>query len=486
MRDRTGLTLAFAAFASPMGYLLSNSVGDPSLVRLLAIALLMLGVGVTTTTLLTVVAATRRHVGSSVAIGILIFTYFGLLEPLVPSDSPLKFLVLGVLVSAACALATFLLLNRWAVLYELVFWGLAAIVIVPLVILAFRAPAARATVAPGVPDVVVIFVDGYAGSETLHEIFGYDNEPFIGAITELGFDVVPDARASYSMTYASLASILEMEYVVESGPLSDPILRPRVYGLMQGDNAFVSTMVAAGYRYTHVESGWGGTRCGPAASRCIAAPFLEETVWSFVQRTALGPMMRVWFGHSFLVDALDRLAVLETLSMDPTVAELVVAHILLPHPPLLLDTSCQLSYEPHLAFMSGGHPDDSVDLAMKRRLAYLSQLECLNHRLLRVLKNPSFAESVVVVMGDHGSDSQGQLVIPTAHWTDSMVSERMETILAVRGCGVGTLPETSIDTLGFVRRCVLGSSHEALPERRFLVPVAANHPEDNVIEVSTP
>jgi hypothetical protein len=172
--------------------------------------------------------------------------------------------------------------------------------------------------------------------------------------------------------------------------------------------------------------------------------------------------------------------------MDPTVAELVVAHILLPHPPLLLDTSCQLSYEPNLAFMSGGHPDDSVDLAMKRHLAYLSQLECLNHRLLRVLKNPSFAESVVVVMGDHGSDSQGQLVIPTAHWTDSMVSERMNTILAVRGCGVGTLPETSIDTLGFVRHCVLGSSHEALPERRFLVPVAANHPEDSVIEVSTP
>ena len=485
MRERSGATVAFAAFASAAGLLQANWVGAPSLIRLLVICLLLVGVGVTVTSLLSAVAS-RRGVSAGVAVGILVFTYFGFLEPLVPSYSPLEFLVLGVLFSVACALTTVSLVTRWAVLSNAIFWAVAAMVIMPLVLLAFRARPAGATMATGLPDVVVVFVDGYAGSETLNEIFGYTNKPFISALRRLRFDVVSDARASYSMTYASLAGVLEMRYVVEAGPLSDQTLRPGVYRLMQGDNSFVSSMADAGYRYIHVESGWGGTRCGSAPDHCIAAPFLEETVWSYSQRTALGPMMRVWYGHAFLVDGLDRLEALGKLEMDPTVPELVVAHILLPHPPLLLDSSCDHSYEPNLAFMIGGHPNDAVELKAMRRSAYLEQLECVNSRLLEVLEGSEFEESVVVIMGDHGSDSQGQLVTPVANWTDSMIKERMSTITAIRGCGDGATPETTINTLRFVQHCVFGSPYEALRERRFLVPVAANHPEDNVIEISVP
>lgn len=37
------------------------------------------------------------------------------------------------------------------------------------------------------------------------------------------------------------------------------------------------------------------------------------------------------------------------------------------------------------------------------------------------------------MMGDHGSSVLGQLELPPQQWTEAMVSERMRTMVAVRG-----------------------------------------------------
>jgi hypothetical protein len=316
---------------------------------------------------------------------------------------------------------------------------------------------AVARAVPRQRDVVVLFLDGYAGDDSLQELYEFDNSSFVSQLERKGFDVMPDAKASYSMTYASVASILDMDFAVEAGFAPDRELRPTLYRLMQGDNAFVESARSLGYEYIHVESGWGGTSCGPAVDTCIRAPFLEDTTWTFLQRTFVGPLMPIWFGHSFAHDALDRVDKLNDLRLDDQVSELVVAHLLIPHPPLFLDGA--------------------------RLEAYTDQISCVNRAVLETVGNPGIDGAIVALVGDHGTDAQGQLVTQVSEWDDSMISERMHTFMAVRGCD-GDMPSSNINILRFVSSCAFDQPLEMLPARQFLVPVTENHPADSIIEVS--
>ena len=54
---------------------------------------------------------------------------------------------------------------------------------------------------------VVILLDGYPRSDTLAQM-GFDNEPFVGALEQRGFDHYPDAVSAFSYTHTTLLSML--------------------------------------------------------------------------------------------------------------------------------------------------------------------------------------------------------------------------------------------------------------------------------------
>ena len=63
------------------------------------------------------------------------------------------------------------------------------------------------------PDVYSLVMDRYANAQTLADIYGYDNGPFMDALRERGFYVAEDAWANYLKTALSITSALNMEFL---------------------------------------------------------------------------------------------------------------------------------------------------------------------------------------------------------------------------------------------------------------------------------
>lgn len=63
------------------------------------------------------------------------------------------------------------------------------------------------------PDIYYIILDGYASSGTLKEIYNYDNHEFTDFLTNKGFYIPYESRSNYAVTFLSLASSLNMEYI---------------------------------------------------------------------------------------------------------------------------------------------------------------------------------------------------------------------------------------------------------------------------------
>ena len=64
------------------------------------------------------------------------------------------------------------------------------------------------------PDVYFIVLDGYARQDVLARYYGYDNAPFLDALSRRGFRRFPTAGSTnYTWTFLSLASTLNMRYL---------------------------------------------------------------------------------------------------------------------------------------------------------------------------------------------------------------------------------------------------------------------------------
>ena len=140
----------------------------------------------------------------------------------------------------------------------LIAWFLSAEVEIPI--------PAEDPVIPGINgdgvDIYVFVVDGYGRSDVLADLYGFSNEAFEHELEERGFFIPMKARANYSMTAAAVSSLLDMNYLVESGTVPDHRLRISLYEVIRGKNQTVRALKADGFRFVFVESGWDGSRCG--------------------------------------------------------------------------------------------------------------------------------------------------------------------------------------------------------------------------------
>jgi len=63
------------------------------------------------------------------------------------------------------------------------------------------------------PDIYYIILDSYPRSDTLKNVYGYDNTDFIDRLEGRGFRVAKNSMSNYAMTFLSIASSLNMEYM---------------------------------------------------------------------------------------------------------------------------------------------------------------------------------------------------------------------------------------------------------------------------------
>ena len=328
------------------------------------------------------------------------------------------------------------------------------------------------------PDVYFIVLDGYGRNDVLRDSFDFDNGRFSGFLEDRGFTIPSNAFSNYPQTSASLASALLLDYPLKAGEMLGREQQAWLNRILQGENPTIATLKAAGYQYFHVESGWGGTRCGQQVDRCFESPFLDESVWALLQRSVAAKPAKRAFGNVFPYNALDRLEMLPEVVDEVERSEgpvFVFAHILAPHPPAYLTKECHLEFGFDIDNLNvSALATNSVNELLERdRSDYVEQLQCVNRKMVEFVDRMGVGDAVVAIVADHGSASSGQLMKPPDSWTEAQILERLATFSAIRlprSCPENPPDDLVIvNVLRVVLRCTVRADLPDLAKRFFVL-----------------
>lgn len=258
------------------------------------------------------------------------------------------------------------------------------------------------------PDVYYIILDGYASSNTLKEIYDYDNYEFTDYLTKKGFSITPESQSNYAGTSLSLASSLNMEYI---NYLSDVVGvdSKNIEGLDQmiKNSKVMNFLKARGYKFIYFSS---------SESELLNNEFLIV----LVQTTMLGPFKDNFFTEKARKKALDTFS--ELAEMHRTEGpKFIFAHILPPHPPFIFGANGEPA--PKNILKMGGW-------AWTEKEKYLNQLIFVNKKieaLVDEILSKSEVSPIIVLQADHGPAATLSYGFDDG-WhrpTETMIRERM-------------------------------------------------------------
>jgi hypothetical protein len=268
------------------------------------------------------------------------------------------------------------------------------------------------------PDIFVLVLDEYASLPTIHEQWGYDNEPFAAYLESNGFHVARQAKARYNETLFSITSMLNLDYV--GAPISHQgfweLMRTKqveskyhdvasLYPMLKS-SVFASELAARGYTivtlntYKALNRSYPGWVQGDLELAQPEPPRLVSTdsfLWFVTKQTMLMPLAYHLEEHVFGLYERHRRVILRAFSdLERTPAipgpKLVYAHILCPHTPFI--------------FAADGSPlPFEAALNWRDRRYYLGQYRFVTSRVQEIVAHLLEAEgndTVIVLVSDHG------------------------------------------------------------------------------------
>lgn len=296
------------------------------------------------------------------------------------------------------------------------------------------------------PDVYHIVLDRYGGPISLAEAYGFDNEPFLTALEERGFEVARHAHANYVKTSLSLVSSQNMEFLdaeqllaeQESGRDTDPIHR-RLRDTMRAPAA----LKELGYRYVHLSSWWEPTAANVEADRVFRYRGQDEFMSALAQTTLLraldDPHAAPRDPYDWRVLRDHTLYGLRTLRQIPGVPspKYVFAHLLIPHPPYVFDVDG--------SFMDRGQVARQGDAeSYRRQLQFTNDqvLELIDHILAR-----SGPDTLIFLQADEGpfpaEYARDEWGFRWREATDAQLEEKFNILFAMR------VPGGDLEAAGF-------------------------------------
>jgi hypothetical protein len=234
------------------------------------------------------------------------------------------------------------------------------------------------------PDVYFLVFDRFPSASVLRDYFDYDNDAFVAALRDLGFQVCDSAMANYPMTHISLACTLGLDY------LGDQYLGQTPYRPMIQRSRVALALQEVGYRYVHVGSWYEPTRRNPIAD--------ENLNYSLLLSEFSKALLRTTPYHLFLLrdemyrQALYALWKLERLPRTPG-PKFVFAHLLIPHPPYVVDAD-------------GSALQSEEFWSRTEEENYLNQIRFLESRLPRLMRSlitESERPPVILLQSDEGT-----------------------------------------------------------------------------------
>ena len=192
------------------------------------------------------------------------------------------------------------------------------------------------------PDLFFILLDGHPRADTLNADFGLDIEPFLAEMQDLGFVVARDSHSNYNATLLTVTSMMTAQQVPDilSPDLATRAAEERALTRAIAASSVLGRAKALGYSVDWISSpftspvDWG-------ADEVIGTSGVTDFELNLVSHTLIPwlvpDLVRTSLyqaEHEAVLQPIDRVAELASEHGDGP--RLVFAHVLAPHPPLIL------------------------------------------------------------------------------------------------------------------------------------------------------
>ncbi len=330
------------------------------------------------------------------------------------------------------------------------------------------------------PDVYYIIPDRYANLETLADLYGYDNEPFLQELEARGFSVARHAHANYPRTGLSLASSQTMDYLPVdqlAEEADDPGDWKPIYRMLSGRLPVPAALKELGYSYIHLGNWWTPTQKNVDADREIVFSGQSEFTSALLQTTLVRAFtdpnaapddpwdwQNMWTGNLWSLDRLDEIPSLPG-------PKYVFAHLTTTHPPYVHNEDGSFTGREQVAELGNTE-------------SYRHQLVYANRRLLQAIDRiiASDPDAVIVLASDEGPfpdryNNNNRLVWLQA--TDAELRQKLGILLAIRAPGADLEAASFHDDMTLVNawRVVFnarfGTDLPILPDRVYVYDLVA-------------
>jgi hypothetical protein len=249
------------------------------------------------------------------------------------------------------------------------------------------------------PDIYYIILDEYAGSKILNDTFDYDNSEFINFLNTTGFNTPLQTQSNYFVSFLSLSSTLNMQYVNfytdEVG--IDSKDRRLSHNLMH-DNRIMQILESNGYSTINFDSNWGPTNAIKIADQnlCEKSPvFNSELLITVLSSSMLKPIYTDLFLPADRERVLCVFSELPEIQFESEKPIFVFAHIMLPHGPYVWGPNGEHKKIDSLSML---------DIEEEKK-GYLDQLIFTNKMVQEMIEkiiDEKKRPKIIIIQSDHG------------------------------------------------------------------------------------
>jgi hypothetical protein len=346
----------------------------------------------------------------------------------------------------------------------------------------------------GWPDIYLIVVDGYARSDVLRDVYGYNDLPFQQALKGKGFEFAERGGANYPMATLSLTACLNLDCLhnLVSEEDAEAATMASAVWLYHHNRAF-EFLKARGYRLLAFSSGLELLEPQPPVDECLTPErTLREVESVLLDRTVVSRVMQVvyyiryrnpayWrfeFRRKRILFAFEELGrIAATPSESP---RFVLVTLPVPEPPFLFTRKGERAQP----YGEGSLGIDRVFRNSPRELqqAYLDQLHFTSHKVVQTasaILDHATAPPVILIVS-----SRGATVAPSGPGSrEAPASERYAGLMAAHFPAQSDEPDadaewydtiTLVNVLRVTFNRVLGVSLPLRPDEFYLG--AEEHP----------
>lgn len=322
----------------------------------------------------------------------------------------------------------------------------------------------QAKIPVNLPDIYYIILDGYASSEVLNDIYGFNNDSFINFLKGKGFKIATDARSNYALTFLSLASSLNMKYVNYLANIVGEASADRVFASnLIKDNEVLKILKLKGYQAIHFSSGWGSTDSNKFADVNVYCGKINQVETVLLLTTVLKPFESLYLPQNTRERILCTFSELGGIKEDTKGPIFVFSHIVSPHPPYVFGADGEKVEESEVKVSAG--LDD-----WKNQSGYLNQLIFINKKVKGLIekltadkKNPP----IIIIQADHGSASTPGM----EEYNPNLIQERMRPFIAFNFPGIEDDPVlesiTPVNIFRFVFNNYFNANYELLENKNY-------------------